>query len=102
MQIGPRAMLCASTFRCSGSIEDAGFDELRELCLSVKDNLSLALGMAGLMTALIFHNRHGDAARVASECSATLGSTSDQTLALTSIFRGDWCGFGLMPSCPVG
>ena len=52
MQIGPRAALCASAFRFSGSIEDAGYDELRQLCISAGDDLSLAFGMAGKLTVL--------------------------------------------------
>ena len=83
MQIGPRAALCASTFRFSGSVEDAGYDELRELCLAAGDNLSLAFAMAGRLTVLLFHNRLREAARVATECSALVESNCDQTLTLT-------------------
>ena len=67
MQIGPRTVLCASTWQIGGSIEDAGYDELHELALAAGDKLSLAIGMAGWMTVLLFHNRFRDAARVASE-----------------------------------
>ncbi len=73
LQIGPRTALCTSTFRFSGSVEDTGFEELRDLCVSVGDNLSLALGTAGLLTALIFHNRFRDAAQVASELQRNAG-----------------------------
>lgn len=83
LQIGPRTALCASTFRFSGSVEDTGFEELRDLCASVGDNLSLALGMGGLLTALVFHNRLRDAAQVASDCSAMLDSISEPALTLT-------------------
>jgi hypothetical protein len=83
MQIGPRALICASTWRFSGGIEDTGFDELRDLCLSAGDNLSLCVGMAGMLTALIFHNRIRDAARVATDCSLLLEKIGDQTLTLT-------------------
>ena len=47
------------------------------------DNLSLALGTAGLLTALIFHNRFRDAAHVASDFSATLDSMNEPALTLT-------------------
>jgi adenylate cyclase len=83
MQIRPRAVLCASAFRFSGSIEDAGYDELRQLCISAGDDLSLALGMAGMLTIFIFHNRFREATRVASDCSRLIESIGDQTLTLT-------------------
>ena len=84
LRIGPRVLLCASTWRFSGSVEDTGFDELRYLCLSAGDDLSLSVGMAGVLTVLLLHNRYRDAARVASECSRILESMSDQTLAPTA------------------
>lgn len=83
LQIGPRTALCASTFRFSGSVEDTKFEELRELCVSVGDNLSLALGMAGFLTALIFHNRFRDASQVASDLSAMLDLINEPALTLT-------------------
>jgi adenylate cyclase len=83
MQIGPRTALCVSTFRVSGSIEDTGYDELRQLCTSADDKLSLALGMAGTMTVLIFHNRFRDATRVASDCISLVESIGDQTMTLS-------------------
>ena len=83
MQIGPRTALCASTFRISGSIEDAGYDELRQLCDSAGDKLSLAMGMAGTMTVLVFHNRFREAAELASECGHLAESFEDQIMTLT-------------------
>ena len=82
LRIAPRTVLCASTWRFSGSVEDTGFDELRDLCLSAGDKLSLGIGTAGMLTVLIFHNRYRDAARVASECSRMLESISDQSLTV--------------------
>lgn len=83
LRIGPRAALCASSFRFSGSIEEAGYDELCELCTSVDDEASLALGMAGMVTLLIFHNRFGEAAHLATESVDRLESIRDQALGLT-------------------
>jgi adenylate cyclase len=83
MRITPRAALCLSTFRASGTVDDAGFEVLRELCTSAGDSLSLASGMAGMRTMLILHNRFRDAARVASECSILLESIGDQTPTLS-------------------
>jgi adenylate cyclase len=83
MRIAPRTLRCMNTVRVAGSIADTGFDELRDLCTAAGDTVSLAIGMAGLMTALVFHNRYREAARVASDCSRLLESFADPTLTLT-------------------
>jgi adenylate cyclase len=83
MRIAPRMALCVSAFRFSGSVEDLGFDELRELCTSAGDSISLAFGMVGMLTGLIFHSRYRDAAPVASECSTLLESMADHSLPLS-------------------
>ncbi len=77
MRIAPRTLLCINTVRVAGSIADTGFDELRDLCSAAGDTVSLAIGMAGLMTALVFHNRYRESARVASDCSRLLESIAD-------------------------
>jgi adenylate cyclase len=82
MRIAPRTLLCINTVRVAGSIADTGFDELRDLCNAAGDTLSLAIGMAGLMQVLVFHNRYREAARVASDCSRLLESIADPPLAL--------------------
>jgi hypothetical protein len=71
-----------NTVRVAGSIADTGFDELRELCSAAGDTVSLAIGMAGLMAALVFHNRYREAARLASDCSRLLESFADPPLTL--------------------
>ncbi len=82
MRIAPRTLLCVNTVRVAGSIADTGFDELRELCSAARDTMSLAIGMAGLMAALVFHNRYREVARVASECSRLLEPMADPALAV--------------------
>ena len=82
MRIAPRLLLCLNTVRVAGSIADTGFDELRELCSAAGDTMSLAIGMGGLMTALVFHNRYREAARLASDCSRLLESIADPALTL--------------------
>jgi adenylate cyclase len=82
MRIAPRTLLCMNTVRVAGTIADTGFDELRDLCSATGDTVSLAIGMAGLMTALVFHNRYREAARVASDCSRLLESIADPALTL--------------------
>lgn len=81
-RIAPRTLLCASTSWVSGSVADAGFGELHELCTAVDDKLSLAVGMAGLMTVLIFHSRYVEASRVASDGSRLLELIGDPTLTV--------------------
>ena len=50
-------------------VEEIGFDELQGICTSAGDDLSLAIGLAGLLTALVFHNKYREGARIASDCS---------------------------------
>jgi adenylate cyclase len=82
MRIAPRLLLCMNTVRVAGSIADTGFDELRKLCSAAGDTVSLALGMAGLISTLVFHSRFREAARVASDCSQLLESIADPALTL--------------------
>src|ERR1700733_4953620 len=64
MRIPPRTLLCMNTTRVAGSSADTGFDELRDLCSAAGDTVSLAIGMAGLISALAFHNRFREWARL--------------------------------------
>jgi adenylate cyclase len=82
MRIAPRTLLCMNTVRVAGSIADTGFDELRDLCSAAGDTVSLAIGMGGLMTTLVFHNRYREAARLASECNPLLASFADPPMTL--------------------
>ena len=77
MRIAPRVLICGSNWRVGLSIEETGFDELRDLCISAEDNPSLAIGMGGMLTALVFHNRFREAARVASDCCSLLEKIAD-------------------------
>ena len=82
MRTAPRVLICSNDWRVGLAVEDTGYDELRELCISARDNLSLALGMAGMLTALLFHNKLRDAASMASDCSGLL-ETIDDPAAVT-------------------
>ncbi|MGH3563349.1 MAG: cyclase, partial [Mycobacterium sp.] len=82
MRITPRTLLCGSTFRISGTVAATDFDELRDLCTAAGDTVSLAIGMAGLLTTLVFHSQFREASRVASECSRLLESIGDPTLTV--------------------
>ena len=59
MRIAPRALLCGTAFRVSG-LDEAAFDELRELCTAADDKVSLAMAMAGHVMALVFRRRYGN------------------------------------------
>jgi len=83
MRIAPRTLLCINTVRVAGTIADTGFDELRDLCSAAGDTVSLAIGMTGMMAALVFHNRYRESARLASDCSRLLESFADPAMTLT-------------------
>lgn len=82
MRIAPRTLLCSSTFRIGGNVTDTGFDELRDLCTAAGDKVSLAIGMAGLVTTLAYHHRYRESSRVSSDFSRLLESIGDPTLTL--------------------
>ena len=72
MRIAPRTLLCATATRSGGSAAGTGFDELRQLCAIADDNRSLAIGMAGYITAM---NTNGHGSREASpSCHRTRGT----------------------------
>ena len=86
MRIAPRTLLCGTAWRTGGSVADTGFDELRDLCTTADDKMSLAIGMFGFIMALTFHNRFREAAEVASEHSELLESIGDPTLSVALLF----------------
>jgi adenylate cyclase len=86
MRIGPRTLLCASAWLAGGSMADTGFDELRDLATTSGDRVSLAMGMAGWLPALVVHARLPEASRLASELAALLESIGDPTLTLGLLY----------------
>ena len=67
MRIRPRTALCVSTWNAGLGVADTGFDELRELCASAGDDVSLAIAMYGQVTGLGFEHRHREASVLAAE-----------------------------------
>src|SRR6185437_15650514 len=67
MRIRPRTALCSSTWRVGLGVADTGFDELRGLCCSAGDDVSLVIGMYRQVAGLVFEHRHREAAVLASE-----------------------------------
>jgi adenylate cyclase len=82
MRIASRALLCGSAFRVGGSIADLGFEELRELCTAAGDQVSLAMGIAGLVIAHMYHAHHRESSRLATELARLLESIGDATLTI--------------------
>ena len=86
MRIAPRTMLCATDWQGRLVHESRGrFAELRELCSAAGDKVSLAIGMSGLATELLFAGR-SDGSRLASEQMALLESIGDPTLTIGLAF----------------
>jgi adenylate cyclase len=82
MRTAPRTMLCVTASLAGGSIADTGFDELRDLADATGDKSSLAMGMAGLVLALLAHARVHEASSLASELTSVLESIGDPMLTL--------------------
>jgi len=75
--IHPRTMLCSSTWRVGGSADETGFADLRELCTTSGNYVSLAAGLSGAMLSLTMANRHHESVRLASEQIALFDSAVD-------------------------
>jgi class 3 adenylate cyclase len=97
MRIGPRTMLCATDYQ-NPAIEESRrrFAELRELCTAAGDKVSLAIGMTGLATELMYTGHSREGARLTSEQMALLESIGDPTLTMGLAFVGFnvWCDAG--------
>ena len=87
MRIAPRTMLCATDWQARAVQESRGrFAELRELCSAAGDKVSLAIGMTGLATELLYAGRSREGSRLASEQMALLESIGDPTLTVGLAF----------------
>ncbi len=87
MRIAPRTMLCATDFQARAVQESRGrFAELRELCSTAGDKVSLAIGMSGLVTELGYVGRSREGSRLASEQMALLESIGDPALTMGLAF----------------
>jgi class 3 adenylate cyclase len=82
MRIAPTTMLCATDWQARGSKESQGrFAELRQLCSAAGDKVSLAIGMTGQATGLLYTGR-SQGSRLASEQMALLETIGDPTLTI--------------------
>jgi class 3 adenylate cyclase len=96
MRIAPRTMLCTTDWQARTMQESRGrFAELRQLCSAAGDDVSLAIGMTGLATELLYA-RSRDGSRLASEQMALLESIGDPnlTIGLAFIAFANWFNTG--------
>ena len=82
MQIAPRMILCATTFRSAAGMVDSGFEELRALCAAAGDKRSLAMAMFGQITELMAQARVREGAQLATEYELLLESIGDPEFML--------------------
>lgn len=97
MRIAPRTMLCATDFQSGTASKAYGrFEELRVLCEAAGDKVSLAIGMTGLATELVYSGRSREGAQLAVEQMALLQSIGDPnlTMALAVIAFVNWADQG--------
>jgi class 3 adenylate cyclase len=97
MRIAPRTMLCATAWQARAVQESRGrFEELRELFSAAGDKVSLAIGMSGLATDLLFAGHSREGSRLSSEQMALLESIGDPTptVGLAFIAFANWFANG--------
>lgn len=82
MRIAPRTMLCATDYRVRAHDAANRFDELRQLCCTAGDKVSLAVAMAGLVMDRAYQGQIRQASRLASEAMALIESLADATLTV--------------------
>jgi class 3 adenylate cyclase len=95
MRIAPRTMLCATAWRAIQRSRGR-FAELRELCSAAGDKVSLAIGMTGLASELLYAGRAREGSRLAAEQMALLESIGDPTLTMGLSFVAfvNWSSVG--------
>ncbi|HEX3287592.1 MAG TPA: adenylate/guanylate cyclase domain-containing protein [Mycobacterium sp.] len=97
MRIAPRTMLCATIWQGRGVERgESRFEELRELCAATGDKVSLAIGMTGLATQLIYSGRVHEGSRLVSEQMELLESIGDPdtTMGLAFVAFVSWFASG--------
>ena len=90
-------MLCATDWQAEIVQDSWGrFAELRELCTAAGDKVSLAIGMTGLASELLYAGRPGEGSRLAMEQMELLESIGDPalTLGLAFVAFANWFNSG--------
>ncbi|MBS1691617.1 MAG: AAA family ATPase [Actinobacteria bacterium] len=97
MRIAPRTMLRATDWQAR-SVQESHrhFVELRQLCMEAGDTVSLAVGMSGVISELLYAGRSGEGARLASEQVVLLESIGDPdlTTGLAFVAFATWFATG--------
>jgi adenylate cyclase len=83
MRVGPRALLCATTFRTGFALDEPVFEETCRLADAAGDKAALAIAMSGRVLALTFGGRYRESSRLGSELVTLVESLGDDTLELT-------------------
>jgi adenylate cyclase len=86
MRAAPRALLCGSSWRATGSIADSAFEELRELCRTSDTQVPLALGMAGLLMQHTHHGRNRESLRLIPEYLGLLDAIGNPELTVALLY----------------
>jgi class 3 adenylate cyclase/RecA/RadA recombinase len=97
MRITPRTMLCVTDWQAHVVRQSWGrFAELRELCTAAGDKVSLAIGMTGLASELLYAGLPGEGSRLASEQMVLLESIGDPslTIGLSFVAFANWFNSG--------
>ncbi len=97
MRIAPRTMLRATDWQAPTVQESQGrFAELRELCSAAGDKVSLAIGMSGLATELMYAGRAQEGSQLATEQMELLESIGDPnlTIGLAFVAFANWFASG--------
>lgn len=93
-RIAPRTMLCASGWQAIEESRDR-IEELRTLCSEAADQVSLAIGMSGLATELLYSGRSVEGSRLMSEQMELMASIGDPAvIALGMIAFNNWFDAG--------
>lgn len=80
LRIAPRTLLCGSAWQGAYPSVFSRFDELQDLCATVDDKASLAIGMAGVVAAQMLYGRVPEASQLASDYMKLLESIGDPSL----------------------
>jgi adenylate cyclase len=81
MRIAPRTLLCGYIWRVGGTdVAETGLDELRELCGAAGDQVSLVMGMSGVLVSMTLNHRLHELRAIASDYTRLLESIGDPAL----------------------
>ncbi|MCV7399162.1 AAA family ATPase [Mycobacterium fragae] len=81
MRIGPRTLICGYAWRAGGGgFAEAGLNELRDLCGAAGDQMSLVMGMSGVLVSMTLNHELHQLRTLATEYVRMLESIGDPAL----------------------